>query len=434
MKATGLKDFEKTEFCYRCKACTFGYEIERKPICPAYEYYHTQAHASMGKVQLVKALQRGIIELDPGLRDVIYQCTTCGACMEFCNEPFLRTHELGLIPMIEALRAEMVEAGYGPMPKQRVYARNVGATHNPYGEEPGRRFAWLPKGAATPGASTVYFAGCTASYREKELARATASLLSLAAEPFDVLGDGEWCCGSPLIRTGQLEQVEDLVRHNVDALRDADVKRIIVSCAGCYNTITNDWPKVVGELPFKVEYITEFLDRALKEERLRPAPSSETVTYHDPCHLRHFWNFESPRDVLSRLPGVRLEEMPRNREEAFCCGAGGGVKAAFPDFALSTARDRVAEAVGTGASTLITSCPFCVNNLNDAADAMGNPIRIADITTYLLKRCTGEPAAREPAAKVGEPIGEVLRCNICGFTASDRRKMSEHMLEHATEV
>jgi hypothetical protein len=199
----------------------------------------------------------------------------------------------------------------------------------------------------------------------------------------------------------------------------------------------------------------------LQEGRLKSPSIKEIVTYHDPCHLRHFWNFDSPRDVISQIPGAELVEMPRNREEAYCCGAGGGVRAAFPDLALTTARERVEEAVETGAGVLITSCPFCVNNLSYASKSMSNPIKVMDITTYLLERITGQPMPEgmavdmdlenapgtdtlKDAVKEDKKViekdekkdaeKELIRCNVCGFTTSSHREMSKHMLEHSSVV
>nr|MDO8116585.1 heterodisulfide reductase-related iron-sulfur binding cluster [Candidatus Sigynarchaeota archaeon] len=135
------------------------------------------------------------------------------------------------------------------------------------------------------------------------------------------------------------------------------------------------------QMPFKVMHFSEFLAANMNKLKIKPTKGHVTVTYHDPCHLgRHAGVYDAPRNVLKKLPNVKLVEMPRNKENAWCCGAGAGVKSAFKDFALNTAEKRVDESSRTGASILVTCCPFCERNLGDAIVSTHNTISIMDLS------------------------------------------------------
>ncbi|NVM56054.1 MAG: disulfide reductase, partial [Candidatus Helarchaeota archaeon] len=237
-----------------------------------------------------------------------------------------------------------------------------------------------------------YFVGCTSSYREQELAKATVKLLNKADIPFQLVGVDEYCCGSPLLRTGLREKASELAKHNMEAIKEKGIKKLIFSCAGCYRTFKEDYPKIVGEIPFELAHVTQFLAKQLKAGKLKITKKlDKVVTYHDPCHMgRHIilrknkvGVFNEPRKLLEAIPGITLREMVRTRENAWCCGAGGGVKAAFKDLALETAVDRIEEAVTTGADILVSACPFCRRNLMDAIKSKNASIEFKDVVELL---------------------------------------------------
>ena len=214
---------------------------------------------------------------------------------------------------------------------------------------------------------------------------------------FTVLSQ-EVCCGSPILRTGQKEIFREVMEKNLEMFKDFDM--LVFSCAGCYKTFRNDYPRISGKpLPFKVRHTVELVYDLIQEGKLTINKEyAKKVTWHDPCHsVRHVglaiekeilaksdnWlmdsrkaqkakeeHFEIPRVVLRNIPGLELHEMYRIKGDSFCCGAGGGVKTQFPDMALATAKERLREAASTGAEILMTSCPFCVTNFNDAVKAL----------------------------------------------------------------
>jgi heterodisulfide reductase subunit D len=227
--------------------------------------------------------------------------------------------------------------------------------------------------------------GCTSSYRQTEIARATFSLLKKVKADF-TLSPEEWCCGSPLLRTGQTDLVEQIVKHNIEVAKKLGAKKIVFSCAGCFRTFKEDYPRILKqETGIELLHITEYLYDLLKNGKLKLTKEfPHPVTYHDQCHLgRHIGVYDAPREILKAMPGVRFIEMRRIKENAWCCGAGGGVKSGFKDWALEIAKQRIKEAESTNAEYLISSCPFCQHNLSDAIAALNSNLKMLDITRLL---------------------------------------------------
>nr|MDO8083964.1 heterodisulfide reductase-related iron-sulfur binding cluster [Candidatus Sigynarchaeum springense] len=326
---------------------------------------------------IARALLEGEYEMTASTVQKIYSCILCGACEQQCQQD-VGDH---LVEVFEALRAEAVENGLGPLPAHKAFKENVDKVSNPYGDPADQRFAEdHVKKHVKDKAEVVYFMGCTAAFREKDLVKHTISVLEKLGADFAILKD-EICCGSPLITTGQVDAARSLAEKNIAAVTNAGAKVVVTSCAGCFRTWATQYEKKFGfKLPFKVQHLTEYIKDNIKKLAFKPSKPRIKVTYHDPCHLgRHGGVYEAPRDVLKRLPGVDLVEMPRNRKNAWCCGAGAGVKSAIKDLALETAKKRITESEQTGATVIVTTCPFCERNLNDAIKASGSKLVIKDI-------------------------------------------------------
>ncbi|PAV14171.1 disulfide reductase [Methanosarcina spelaei] len=313
-------------------------------------------------------------------KDDVHGCTTCGVCATVC-EAGINTVELW-----EAMRTNLVKKGIGPYGKQSAFPKLVGQYHNPYMKDQKDRLAWVPPDVKIEDkADIVYFTGCTAGYNQLALAFATSRVLNKLGIKFAMLGEEEWCCGSALIRTGQVhvdDVARELARHNVEALKKKGAKKVLFACAGCFRAAKIDWPRLLGEeLPFEVIHITQFLADLIKEDKIKwEKPINKTVTYHDPCHLgRHVGVFNAPRFVLSHIPGIKFVEMDRSKEFQRCCGAGGGVKAGIPDLAVAMGEARVKDALETNADILSSACPFCKRNLSDGRDALKSDIVVEDV-------------------------------------------------------
>lgn len=344
---------------------------------------------------MAKGLLEGELSWDERIAKIVYACTVCGNCSNQCPYPI--GEELGKI--IEAMRADAIKRGLDPPGKQKDFGVHLGKEHNPYMEPHHNRRTWLPKGTDLPKRSEmVYFVGCTSSYRQKELALATFEILQKAGVEFTILEE-EWCCASPLLRTGQWEteyvSASSIARHNVESAKEVGAKKIVTTCAGCYKTWKVDYLEEYGWLEakhdFEVLHTTELLEDLLRGGEINfQREIKMKVTYHDPCHLgRHANLYEAPRNVLKHISGLELVEMPRNRENAWCCGSGGGVKSGFPEWSLEVAYERVKEAEKLGVEAIVSACPFCWRNLNDAIQKYGSELKIYDVV-QLVRRAMGD--------------------------------------------
>lgn len=234
----------------------------------------------------------------------------------------------------------------------------------------------------------VYFAGCMATYRLPSIAEATIKVLRHAGMDFKMLGEDEWCCGSVAFRTGFEEDGVKMARHNVEALKAIGATRVVTACAGCYRTLSMDYPEVLGEkLPFEVIHFPTLLKELIEEGRLKfPEGETISVTYHDPCHIgRHMGLYDDPREALTAIPQVELREMDKNRETASCCGAGGGVRSTSRELARGAAETRIHEAEETGVSVLTTACPFCTFNLREGIERSGSDLEMLDFPEFVSK-------------------------------------------------
>jgi fumarate reductase (CoM/CoB) subunit B len=218
--------------------------------------------------------------------------------------------------------------------------------------------------------------GCTGAYRNRSTVDATISILEKAGVDYTLLD--EVCCGSVMQRVGwNDEDMVNLMERNVKAIADVGVDEVIFSCAGCYRMFKEEYPKFV-DVPFKVLHVSEFL----RDKDLKLKPLAKRVTYHDPCHLgRHCEVYEAPRELLAKVPEIDFKEMPRNRDTSRCCGGGGGVRSAYPELSGDIAGGRVKEA--EIADILVTSCPFCVNNLKLGCEKVGSDIEVMDLVELI---------------------------------------------------
>jgi Fe-S oxidoreductase len=238
---------------------------------------------------------------------------------------------------------------------------------------------------------TLYFVGCTAALdlSLKEVPQNTAQIMMKAGVDLGIFGNKEICCGSPAARIGDRETFLNLARRNVEMFNKRGIKEIVTSCAGCYRTLKFDYPEVpdIPEIRYKVYHTVEYIDHLLKQGKLKLTKEIPlTLTWHDPCHLgRHCGIYEPPRNVLRSIPGIKLVEMERIKDQSWCCGGGGGVRTAFIDLAVETGKKRVGEAIKTRAEGIVTCCPFCEQNISDALNQLNNPLKLYDLTELVMQ-------------------------------------------------
>ena len=426
---------EMIKRCLRCSICKWIPQLQIKSqkyatICPSIDLFNYHAYSGGGRIIIALALEMGRLKPSEEIRDIVYKCTECGGCAVSCK--FLNTLEP--LEIIRTLREKLVSLGYGPMPKQQQYIEAVKNNHNPYNEPHENRLEWLPKDIKIdPNAKTVYFVGCTSSYRRKEIAIATARVLNAANYPFRILDSNEFCCGSPVLRTGDKDSFVKQLHKNIDIIEEERIDSVVFSCAGCYNTFKVDYP-LEREFSFNLLHTSELFNELIANSALQLNNQiSGTITYHDPCHLGRNsekyegWDgdvlelmplvsinmpekpkrcgtsgiYEAPREVLRKIPGLNFVEMERNKEFSYCCGAGGGVKSAFPEFAVKTAKTRIKEAEDTGADIITSACPFCSTNLKDGIEESSSNLRFYDISEILLMALDSPPkSVKESSTEV----------------------------------
>lgn len=354
-----------------------------------------EVHFARGRFSLARALLDGRIEPSEGLAEEVYQCTLCGSCRYVCNNcenPDLivnaRENIEDHVEIWEEMRADLVDAGVAPLPKHKEIFSHQEKEHNPYFEKHSDRLNWLSKDSEflKPGGEYLFFVGCTSAYRLNDISRTFLDIAQQTNLKVSISPE-EWCCGSINFRTGVEKLGKETAQHNTTTFRAAGIKKIIATCAGCYRTLKFDYPKWIEDWDFEVLHSIEVIDESIRNGNIQIKNKIPgIITYHDPCHLgRHSELYDAPRRVIEAIKQDEFIEMRRNRANAYCCGAGGGVKSGFPEFALEVAVDRIKEAEETSAEWLTSICPFCLGNLKDAALESGSKIKVVDLLELVKK-------------------------------------------------
>lgn len=400
MEKSNTKNLERHKVelntCMGCGYCRELYGTLWMPegraaflICPMREKFGFDAYTAKGKILIGRTLLKGDLEYTQPVIDIIFKCLLCGNCTAHCGMFHPAVGQMvDTFEIFKAMRADIFENGL-VMPEGIVKLGDaIEREHNIFEQPNADRASWVtPDIKVSEKASTIYFPGCVAAYKKPEIAQATAKILNKAGIEFSLLGEDEWCCGDPLFLTGQLPLANMVVEHNAKMLEESGAKRIVTACAGCYRTLKQEYPKILGrDLNIQIVHISELLADLVEKGGLELNEIEAKVTYHDPCELgRHSKVYERPRKVIMSIPGVELVEMLRNRAAAWCCGAGGGIKAAWPDLAVEIGEDRIKEAKDTGAKIIISCCPTCSWNLQDTAEQLDEDLEVLDLTELVLK-------------------------------------------------
>jgi Fe-S oxidoreductase len=314
---------------------------------------------------------------------MIWDCVTCGACVEAC--PVSIEH----IDHIVDLRRSRVMVDSQFPAEAEPMLRDVERASNPWGKPQTERAAWadglgvrvLEPGDRAP--EYLYWVGCAPSFdeRAKVSAQSTAKLLTKAGVDFAILGPREACNGDPARRMGNEYVFQAYAEQNVATLKEAGVRKIVASCPHCFNTLANEYPDFGGR--FEVVHHSELLAELLRDGRLAPVAGSAPITYHDSCYLaRHNDVRVEPRELVSAVG--RPIEMKRSGKQTFCCGAG-GAHMWMEEKGKPINEERAREATETGAETLAVACPFCTVMLDDGVRAVGSELRVADVSTLLAE-------------------------------------------------
>lgn len=387
----GLDDVKEWLYgCTRCGTCKDVLNIF-VPACPAGERFQLESYFPSGKMFIGRAVSEGALTLaDDDTRERIYTCTGCLSCEQQCAA----YHHQHIFETVQAIRTEAVTQGF-LNPAYMVMVDSLKKDDNVFGKPKAERGEWAKdlavKDASQEKADVLYHAGCMLSFDPElwEVPVSAINIMKAAGVDVGIMGSEEACCGGRAYEIGYIGEFTKYAEHCLETFNTLGVSKVVTSCSDGYSTFKNLYSKINIEMKFEVLHMVEYLDQLIKEGRIkftREVPMK--VTYHDPCHLgRHVdpGIYEPPRDVLKSLPGVELVEMERIRENSWCCGAGAGVSQAYPDFALWTANERLKEAKATGATALVTSCPWCERNFKDAIKEYGEKIDVYDIAEIARK-------------------------------------------------
>jgi len=438
--------------CCRCSLCKFPPLAQIKShrfsgVCCSMDYGFFHAWSGSGKIIMgLSLLENRVDEITETMRDAFLQCTLCGACDVSCKY----STNIEVLDTIFDIRRYIVKT-IGAHPVHLKYLEKAEEYYNPYGEPHEQRQQWMQSAKAFQNetAKTVFFTGCTAAYRHQDIAIASAEILNAGGLEFRICND-EWCCGSPIYRSGQVDEAVKFFEHNIELLSEEGIEEVITACPGCYSMFVAEYPKYLkGDLLEKwsrikfrhmVEVIEEFIAKKKIEFAEGPNNKRIIVTYHDPCHLgrgsepwipewegtvKKIYNqikvydppkktrrgtkgiYKSPRFILKQLKnsGVEFVEMFRINEYAYCCGSGGGVKAAYPEMALTASIERLEEVEAVLKSKfeeiskinkpvdemiLVSACPFCKTNFENGINESGKNIRYLDINQLVNERIKRE--------------------------------------------
>ncbi len=351
--------------------------------------------------------------IDP---DVLWSCTTCGACVEQCPVDIEHVDHI-----VDMRRYQVLIEAEFPTELGTLF-RNLENKGNPWGQNQSARMAWakgldfevpqLTEETLPDDVEYLFWIGCAGAYDDnaKRTVRATAELLHIAGVNYVVLGDGETCNGDPARRSGNEFLFQMLAQQNVEVLntafegREPGRRKIVTTCPHCFNTLGREYPQLDGH--YEVVHHTQLLNQLVRDKRLVPVPAADgpAVTYHDPCYLgRHNEVYSPPRELVG-ASGAQLTEMPRHGDRSMCCGAGGARMWMEERIGKRVNLDRVDEAIATGTSAIATGCPFCRVMLTDglttraSEGTAANQTEVLDVAQLLLtsvKRGSTPPKGSE---------------------------------------
>jgi Fe-S oxidoreductase len=428
----GMLDFASCTECGRCQSQCPAWNTE-KPLSPKMLIMNLRDHA-MAKApyfladeakrdslpDAVKAeAERELVGATEGEAwhpsggavidtDVLWSCVTCGACVEQCPVDIEHVDHI-----LDMRRYQVLIESSFPSELNGLF-RGLENKGNPWNMSPNDRMKWA-EGLEFPVKQVgvdvedldevewLFWVGCAGAYedRAKKTTRAVAELLNMAGVDFAVLGDGETCTGDPARRAGNEFVFQQLAMQNAEVFKETKVKKVVSTCAHCFNTLKNEYAAFGVEL--EVVHHTQLLNRLVREGKLTPVADGSapkrTLTYHDPCYLgRHNQVYTPPRELLDVLPGTEVKEMERSRERSFCCGAGGARMWMEENIGTRINTNRTTEAVETGADQIAVGCPFCRVMLSDGltelqADGKAREeVEVLDVAQLLLDSVKRGPA------------------------------------------
>lgn len=373
---------EYKDMIYACGRCNFCRGIDFDERCPEIFTQHWESSTARGRMAIARGILEKKLEYSEELAERIFGCFLCGRCREECK----KAAQIDIIEITKAMRADFVERGIHIPDTASTMAERTAETGNIFGDPPDVHTKWADGLEFDSKAEILFYPGCLASHRFKEKTRILVQTLQAAGYGLDFLGEGQKCCGTPYWITGKDKDAREWAQGLVDMLSKSGKKEIITPCPSCYRAFVEEYPKLLGEqIPFRVKHTSQVLEEIVDKKRLEfKVHINRIVSYHDPCEIgRYLGIYEPPRRILQALPGVSLVEMPRNKEEAFCCGGGGAVKTTYEDHSNKVAYQRIRDFIETGADLMTTICPACEMNLTHGIYAADVEARVLDVAELM---------------------------------------------------
>ena len=385
----GLLDMTSCTECGRCQSQCPAWHTD-KPLSPKLLIMAMRDHA-MAKVVETENL---VGEKAPIDLDVLWSCTSCGACVEECPVDIEHVDHIVNMRRFQVLVESEFPAELGGT------FRNLEKSGNPWGANKQDRESWIAEcdfpvrvvsGELPEEVEYLFWVGCAGAYEEraKKTTKAVAELLHMAGVNFAVLGKRETCTGDPARRSGNEFLYQILSQENIETFKETfgsrGVKKVVVTCPHCFTTIGKDYAQSGYEL--QMLHHTQLLNTLVKEGKLKTSPhkADQKITFHDPCYLgRHNQIYAPPRELLE-ASGCDIEEMPRNQERSFCCGGGGGRMWMEEKIGTRINLNRVDEAIDTGVAEVAVACPFCRIMVGDGMVARQSDVEVLDVAQVLLR-------------------------------------------------
>lgn len=384
-----LFDLDACTECGRCSdVCPAT--LTQKPLSPMKIILDLREHLSEVAPTLIHSKNQAAAHQQKMVGEIIldeelWGCTTCRACQEAC--PVFIEH----IPKIVDMRRHLV-LEESRFPAEVVHTfRHLENNGNPWGISAEDREKWcedltVPKMREIHSeVEFLFWVGCAGAYdvRHQKVSRAMVKILNAAGVNYAILGKEETCNGDPARRIGNEYLFQMLATRNIEILNKYRFQKILTTCPHCFNTLANEYPQFGGK--YKVLHHSQLLQELLQTGKIHPLKKLPVkATYHDSCYLgRHNEVYDAPRQILKNLPGLKLTEMPRHRENGFCCGAGGG-RMWMEEKHPKVNQERINEAAQLAPDIIATACPFCATMLSDAIDETGRQGKMQNKDVALL--------------------------------------------------
>jgi len=315
--------------------------------------------------------------------ETVYRCTLCGRCQQTCPAGIM-LRDLWL-----SLRQDLVHSHAFP-DKVDMIRENVARSRNVFDEDNAERADWVEDLREPPDhrylrdkAEVVYFTGCVAAYfpMAQQIPMSLTQVLESANVDFTLLGEEEWCCGFPLLGAGLREHMQDLIAHNIEAVKQKGARTVVFACPSCFQMWREYYPH-----EFEIYHVTQYLNQLINSGDLLLTALDLRVTYHDPCDLgRGSREYEAPRQVIGSIPGVSLIEMEHSRHNCLCCGGGGNLEMIDSGLSADIAKAKIDEVLHTGTEAVVTACQQCVRTMATYTRRNKIPLEVMDIVQLIQR-------------------------------------------------